>query len=64
VERDAIAGEQEALLVALKGKNEDIGRASAELVLMREAQQRRQTERHRILTFDAISSARESECRI
>jgi hypothetical protein len=56
VERDVVEGErqlaeQEALLVELKKKNEDTSKASADLLLMRDAQQRRQTERHRLLSL-------------
>ena len=56
VERDVVDGErqlteQEALLRDLKSKNLDTIRAGAELALMREAQQRRQTERHRLLSL-------------
>jgi hypothetical protein len=56
VEREVVEGErqlaeQEALLRDLKVKNADTSRASAELALMREAQQRRQTERNRLLSL-------------
>jgi hypothetical protein len=56
VEREVVEGErqlaeQEALLRDLKSRNADTSRASAELALMREAQQRRQTERNRLLSL-------------
>ena len=56
VERDVVEGErqladQEALVVALKRQNEDTSEARAVLHMMREAQQRRDQERQRLLSL-------------
>ncbi len=56
VEREVVEGErqladQEALLIELKRRNEDTGEADAMLHLMREAQQRREVERQRLLAL-------------
>jgi hypothetical protein len=56
VERDVVEAErqlaeQEALLVALERQNEDTSKARAVLDMMREAQQRRQAERQRLLSL-------------
>jgi hypothetical protein len=56
VERDVVEAErqlaeQEALLVALERQNEDMSKARTVLDMMREAQQRRQAERQRLLSL-------------
>jgi hypothetical protein len=56
VERDVVEAEkqlaeQEALLVALTREKEDTSRAGRVLDLMRDAQQRRQAERERLLSL-------------
>jgi hypothetical protein len=56
VERDVVEAErqlaeQEALLVALERQNEDTSEAMTVLDTMREAQQRRQAERQRLLSL-------------
>ena len=56
VERDVVEAErqlaeQEALVVALKRQNKDASKASAELHMVREAQQRREVERQRLLAL-------------
>jgi hypothetical protein len=56
VERDVVEAErqlaeQEALLVALERQNEDMSKVRTALDMMREAQQRRQAERQRLLSL-------------
>jgi hypothetical protein len=56
VERDVVEAErqlaeQEALLVALERQNEDTSKVRTVLDLVREAQQRRQAERQRLLSL-------------
>jgi hypothetical protein len=56
LEREVVEGEQqlasqEALVVALKRQNGDTSEASAVLQMMREAQQRREMERQRLLAL-------------
>jgi hypothetical protein len=62
VERDVVEGErqladQEALMVALKRQNKDTSKASAEPHMIREAQQRREVERQRLLARSPATSS-------
>jgi len=51
VEAERHLAEEEALLIVLRENNEDTSRACAALGSMREAQQVRQAERHRLLAL-------------